>query len=83
MAIVRFKSIVTGGKQALKNKFASEKALKSRRKKVAFKSSPKNKGTRKDEKIKRRRAQSAEAGGRRSREFIRELKKIGPATYRP
>lgn len=70
MAIVRFKSVVSG--------FG-----KTKRNPVKFKSSPKNKGTRKDER-KKNRAKFDEVRRRENvSAFRRELKKIGPAKYRP
>lgn len=70
MAIVRFKSVVSGFGKAKRNP-------------VKFKSSPKNKGTRKDER-KKNRAKFDEVRRRENvSAFRRELKKIGPAKYRP
>ena len=77
MAIVRFKSIIAG------KGTPSARFGKTRRNPVKFKSSPKNKGTKKDER-KKDRAIADEVRRRRNvSAFKRELKKIGPAKYRP
>ena len=70
MAIVRFKSVLSGFGRPKRNP-------------VKFKSSPKNKGTRKDER-KKNKAKFEEVRRRENvSAFRRELKKIGPAKYRP